>query len=171
VVAQVMNPADIAGELSAKLRLPPELRRPAANPNRISDGELQQTTHLVSIAANTISEMARRNKVIESEARAYVEKHKAETEAAKELNVALQGQIESLQSRMDEMAIEFQGRVQELQDKLNACREDLERKTRDAEMARQWLVYLSAEVMERLGDAPAKLEELARETRAGLRPD
>ena len=69
---------------------------------------------------------------------------------------------------MDEMAAEFQGRVLELQGKLASTRAELELKARDAELARQWLVYLSTEIMERLGDAPMKLDELARETRAGL---
>ena len=41
--------------------------------------------------------------------------------------------------------------------------------TPEADLARQWLVYLSSEIMDRLGNAPMKLEELARETRAGLK--
>ncbi len=136
----------------------------------ISDRELQQTTDIVSRAADTIAEMARRNKVIEGEARKQIDKHKSEADAAHMRNSELQAKVESLQGRMDEMASEFQGRVLELQGKLTACRSELEAKSREADLARQWLVYLSSEIMERLGDAPSKLDDLARATRGALRP-
>ncbi len=136
----------------------------------ISDRELQQTTDVVSRAADTIAEMARRNKIIETEARKQIDKHKSEADAAHMRNSELQAKVESLQARMDEMASEFQGRVLELQGKLTACRSELEAKSREADLARQWLVYLSSEIMERLGDAPSKLDDLARATRGALRP-
>lgn len=145
------------------------MKRASSEPRPlISDRELQQTTDIVSRAADTIAEMARRNKVIEAEARKQIEKHKAEADAAHLRAAELQAKVDSLQMRMDEVASDFQGRVLELQGKLTACRADLELKTREADLARQWLVYLSSEIMDRLGNAPMKLEELARETRAGL---
>jgi uncharacterized coiled-coil DUF342 family protein len=158
-------------DLGERLRAPNEPKRVAETRPQISDRELQQTTEIVTRAADTIAEMARRNKIIETEARKQVEHYKAEADVAHQRCAELQAKVESLQARMDEMASEFQGRVLELQGKLTACRSDLEVKTRDADLARQWLVYLSNEVMQRLGDAPAKLDDLVRQTRAGLRED
>lgn len=172
MIANLLKPAgeDRVGDSGDKLRAMVDLKRAASASPRptISDRELQQTTDIVSRAADTIAEMVRRNKAIEAEARKQVEKHKADAEAAHRRAAELQMRVDAMQARMDEMATEFQGRVQELQGKLGASRAELEVKTRDADLARQWLVYLSTEIMERLADAPAKLEELARETRAGL---
>lgn len=172
VVAHLLKPAleERAGDPGEK-RWSVDAKRTSAEPRTvISDRELQQTSDIVSRAADTIAEMARRNKVIEGEARKQIEKHKGEADAAHLRNSELQAKIDALQARMDEMASEFQGRVLELQGKLTACRADLEAKTRDADLARQWLVYLSSEITERLGDAPTKLDELARATRNGIRP-
>ncbi len=174
MIAQLLKPAleERAGEPAEKGRWAVDMKRPATDPRQlISDRELQQTTDVVSRAANTISEMARRNKVIEAEARKLIEKHKGEADAAHLRNAELQAKVDSLQARMDEMAAEFQGRVLELQGKLTASRAELDVKTRDADLARQWLVYLSSEIMDRLGDAPSKLDELERATRAGLQVD
>jgi hypothetical protein len=173
VIAHLLKPsqgerADDSGE---KPRLNMDLKRAVETRQLISDRELQQTTDVVTRAADTIAEMARRNKVIEQEARKVIEKHKAEADAAHLRAAELQAKVDALQARMDDMASEFQGRVLELQGKLTSCRADLDLKTRDAELARQWLVYLSTEIMDRLGDAPLKLDELARETRAGLSLD
>jgi hypothetical protein len=169
VIAHLLKPGagERAADSSDKVRLQPEARR-SEQRGIISDRELQQTTDIVSRAADTIAEMARRNKVIEAEARKAIETHKAEADEAHQRAAELQARVDSLQARMDEMAAEFQGRVLELQGKLASSRAELELKARDAELARQWLVYLSTEIMERLGDAPMKLDELARETRAGL---
>jgi len=168
VVAHLLKPAPVerAGDSGDRLRMPLESKRNADARPLISDRELQQTTEIVTRAADTIAEMSRRNKIIESEARKQVEHFKAESDAAHQRCAELQAKVESLQGRMDEMASEFQGRVLELQGKLTACRSDLEVKTRDADLARQWLVYLSNEVTQRLGDAPARLDDLMRQTRA-----
>jgi len=173
VVAHLLKPAAMerTADLGERLRTPQEVKRHADTRPLISDRELQQTTEIVTRAADTIAEMARRNKIIESEARKQVEHFKAEADSAHQRCAELQAKVETLQARMDEMASEFQGRVLELQGKLTACRSDLETKTRDADLARQWLVYLSNEVMQRLGDAPAKLDDLVRQTRAGLRDE
>ena len=173
MVAHLLKPAAMerAADLGERLRMPAEAKRNPETRLLISDRELQQTTEIVTRAADTISEMARRNKMIENEARKQVEHFKSESDAAHQRCAELQAKVESLQARMDEMASEFQGRVLELQGKLTACRSDLEVKTRDADLARQWLVYLSNEVMQRLGDAPAKLDELARQARSGFRDD
>jgi hypothetical protein len=170
VIAHLLKPAqgERAGDSGEKPRSNTDLKRSVEPRQLISDRELQQTTDVVSRAADTIAEMARRNKVIEVEARKLIEKHKAEADAGHLRAAELQGKVDALQARMDDMASEFQGRVLELQGKLTSCRADLDLKTRDAELARQWLVYLSTEIMDRLGDAPLKLDELARETRAGL---
>ena len=170
MIAHLLKPApgERVGDSGEKPRVPVDMKRVSEARPLISDRELQQTTDIVSRAADTIAEMARRNKVIESEARKLIDKHKTEADAAHLRAAELQAKVDSLQTRMDEMAAEFQGRVLELQGKLTACRADLDLKTRDAELARQWLVYLSTEIMDRLGDAPTKLEDLARETRAGL---
>ena len=172
MVAHLLKPAsaDRASDLGDKLRLMTEAKRAEAR-SSISDRELQQTTDIVSRAADTISEMLRRNKIIETEARKQIDHFKQEADSAHLRCAELQAKVDSLQSRMDEMATEFQGRVLELQGKLTACRADLDNKTRDADLARQWLVYLSTEIMERLGDAPNKLDELARQTRANFAPD
>ena len=173
MVAHLLKPAamDRPGDFSDRLRAPGEVKRNPDNRSAISDRDLQQTTEIVTRAADTIAEMARRNKIIETEARKQVEHYKLEADSAHQRCAELQAKVESLQARMDEMASEFQGRVLELQGKLTACRSDLDVKTRDADLARQWLVYLSNEVMQRLGDAPAKLDELARQTRGALRED
>jgi chromosome segregation ATPase len=170
VISHLLKPAQ--GERSAdsgeKPRVNVELKRAVEPRPFLSDRDLKQTTDIVSRTADAISEMARRNEAIETEARKVIERHKQEAEAAKSRAAELQATVDSLQARMDEMAADFQGRVAELQGKLTTCRSDLELKTRDAELARQWLVYLSTEIGQRLGDAPHKLEELAAETRAGL---
>jgi chromosome segregation ATPase len=173
VVAHLLKPAAMErpGDLGERLRAPTEAKRNADARPLISDRELQQTTEIVTRAADTISEMARRNKIIEGEARKQVEHYKSEADSAHQRCAELQAKVESLQARMDEMASEFQGRVLELQGKLTACRSDLEVKTRDADLARQWLVYLSNEVMQRLGDAPARLDDLARQTRVPFRDE
>ena len=165
MIAHLLKPAqgERAGDSGEKLRVNFEPKRVAESRQLISDRELQQTTDVVTRAAETIAEMARRNKVIE--------KHKSEADGAHLRAAELQAKVVSLQARMDEVTAEFQGRVLELQGKLTSCRADLELKTRDAELARQWLVYLSTEIMDRLGDAPLKLDELARETRASLNVD
>lgn len=170
MIANLLKPAqgERAGDSGEKPRPNVELKRTVEPRKLISDRELQQTTDIVTRAADTISEMVRRNKAIEAEARKVVEKHKAEADAAHLRAAELQAKVDSLQARLDEMASEFQGRVLELQGKLTSCRADLDLKTRDAELARQWLVYLSTEIMDRLGDAPLKLDELAGETRGGL---
>ncbi len=172
MVAQLLKPAsaDRAGDLSEQIRSLTEPKRADARPV-ISDRELQQTTDIVSRAADTITEMLRRNKIIETEARKQIEHYKSEADTAHQRCAELQAKVDSLQARMDDMASEFQGRVLELQGKLTACRADLDAKTRDADLARQWLVYLSTEIMDRLGDAPNKLDELARQTRANFTPD
>lgn len=172
MVAQLLKPAsaDRAGDLSEQLRSLSEAKRADTRPV-ISDRELQQTTDIVSRAADTITEMLRRNKIIEGEARKQIEHYKNEADTAHQRCAELQAKVDSLQTRMDDMASEFQGRVLELQGKLTACRADLDAKTRDADLARQWLVYLSTEIMDRLGDAPNKLDELARQTRASFTPD
>ncbi len=172
MVAHLLKPAsaDRASDLGDQLRLMTEAKRAEAR-SSISDRELQQTTDIVSRAADTISEMLRRNKIIETEARKQIDHFKQEADSAHLRCAELQAKVDSLQSRMDEMATEFQGRVLELQGKLTACRADLDNKTRDADLARQWLVYLSTEIMERLGDAPNKLDELARQTRANFSAD
>jgi len=173
VIAHLLKPAhgERAGDSGEKPRVNFESKRAIEPRQLISDRELQQTTDVVTRAAETISEMARRNKVIEVEARKIIDKHKSEADSAHLRAAELQAKVDSLQTRMDEMTAEFQGRVLDLQGKLTSCRADLELKTRDAELARQWLVYLSTEIMDRLGDAPLKLDELARETRAGLNMD
>ncbi len=173
MIAHLLKPAqgERAGDSGEKLRVNFEPKRVAESRQLISDRELQQTTDVVTRAADTIAEMARRNKVIEAEARKVIEKHKSEADGAHLRAAELQAKVVSLQARMDELTAEFQGRVLELQGKLTSCRADLELKTRDAELARQWLVYLSTEIMDRLGDAPLKLDELARETRASLNVD
>jgi hypothetical protein len=112
--------------------------------------------------ADTIMEMGRRNKVMEAEAR------KAKADAAQQRAAELQAHADLLEMRMDEMAAEFQGYVLDLQGRLRTCRAELELRTREAELSREWLIYLSSEIMNRLGDAPAKLAELARETRAAF---
>lgn len=172
MVAQLLKPtsAERAGDLSEQLRSLSEAKRSDSRP-LISDRELQQTTDIVSRAADTITEMLRRNKIIETEARKQIDHYKQEADAAHQRCAELQAKTDSLQARMDDMASEFQGRVLELQGKLTACRADLDAKTRDADLARQWLVYLSTEIMDRLGDAPNKLDELARQTRANFTPD
>jgi chromosome segregation ATPase len=173
VVAHLLKPAAMErpGDLGERLRVPTEAKRNLDSRPALSDRDLQQTTEIVTRAADTIAEMARRNKIIENEARKQVEHFKLEADSAHQRCAELQAKVESLQSRMDEMASEFQGRVLELQGKLTACRSDLEVKTRDADLARQWLVYLSNEVMQRLGDAPAKLDELARQARTPFRDE
>lgn len=135
----------------------------------ISDKDLQQTTDIVSRAADTLAELAKRNASIQAEARQQLDRQRGEIDAAYRRNGELQAEVDNLQARMDEMAAEFQSRVVDLQSKLAAARVECEAKAREADLARQWLAYLSAEIRERLGDAPAKLEELARATRAGLR--
>lgn len=158
-----------AADTGEKPRMHVELRRAPVEPRPyISDHGLKQTTDMVSRAADALSEMSRRNEAIEAEARKVIEKCKQETVAERQRADALQSKVEALQLRMDEMAMEFQGRVSDLQVKLSSSRAELELKTRDADLARQWLVYLSTEISQRLGDAPSKLDELARETRAGL---
>ena len=173
MIAHLLKPAqgERAGDSGEKPRMNVDVKRSAEPRQLISDRDLQQTTDIVTRAADTIAEMARRNKVIEAEARKAIDKHRAEADAAHLRAAELQAKVDSLQARMDEMAGEFQGRVLELQGKLTSCRADLDLKTRDAELARQWLVYISTEIMDRLGDAPLKLDELARETRAGLNID
>ena len=173
MIAHLLKPAqgERAGDSGEKPRMNVDVKRNAETRPLISDRDLQQTTDIVTRAADTIAEMARRNKVIEAEARKAIDKHRAEADAAHLRAAELQAKVDSLQARMDEMAGEFQGRVLELQGKLTSCRADLDLKTRDAELARQWLVYISTEIMDRLGDAPLKLDELARETRAGLNID
>jgi hypothetical protein len=131
--------------------------------------ELQGMSDILSRAADTITEMARRNQVMQAEARRAIQAHKAEAEAAQERAAEIQAHADLLETRMDEMAAEFQGYVLDLQGKLTSCRADLELRTREAELSREWLVYLSSEIMDRLGDAPAKLNELTRETRSGFR--
>jgi uncharacterized protein YoxC len=173
VVAHLLKPAlgERAGDSGERLRVNFDSKRAVESRQLISDRELQQTTDVVTRAADTISEMARRNKVIEAEARKLIDKHKQEADGAHLRAAELQAKVDSLQSRMDEVTAEFQGRVLELQGKLTSCRADLDLKTRDAELARQWLVYLSTEIMDRLGDAPLKLDEITRETRASLGMD
>ncbi len=170
MIAHLLKPAqgERAGDSGEKPRMQVEMKRTVEPRQLISDRELQQTTDIVTRAADTITEMARRNKVIEVEARKVIEKHKAEADSAHLRAAELQAKVDSLQARMDEMAADFQGRVLDLQGKLTSCRADLDLKTRDAELARQWLVYLSTEIMDRLGDAPLKLDELARESRGSL---
>jgi hypothetical protein len=126
------------------------------------------TTDIILRTADTIMEMARRNKVMEAEARKAIEAQKAKADAAQQRAAELQAHADSLEMRMDEIAAEFQRYVLDLQGRLASCRAELELRTREAELSREWLIYLSSEIMNRLGDAPAKLAELARETRAGL---
>jgi hypothetical protein len=113
--------------------------------------------------------MARRNKVMQAEAQRAIGAHRAEADAARNRAAELQEYADLLETRMDEMAAEFQGYVLDLQGKLTLCRVNLELRTREAELSREWLVYLSSEIMDRLGDAPAKLNELTHETRSGFR--
>jgi hypothetical protein len=141
---------------------------PGEQPGIISDSELHRTTDIVSRAADLVAELARRNRVIDANAREMIEAHKAEADAAQERAAELQVHADMLETRMDEMAAEFQGYVLDLQGKLTSCRADLDLRTREAQLSREWLVYLSSEIMDRLGDAPAKLNKLARETRSGL---
>ena len=173
MVAHLLKPAAMerAADLGERLRAPTDAKRNLDTRPSISDRDLQQTTEIVTRAADTIAEMGRRNKIIESEARKQVEHYKSEADTAHQRCAELQAKVESLQARMDELASEFQGRGVELQGKLTACRSDLEVKTRDADLARQWLVYLSNEVTQRLGDAPARLDDLARQTRVPFRDE
>jgi DNA repair exonuclease SbcCD ATPase subunit len=174
VISHLLKPAqgERAADSGEKLRVNVELKRPVIQPRPfLSDGDLKQTTDFIARTADAISEMARRNEAIEAHARKLIERHKQDADAARLRAAELEANVSALQARMDEMAADFQGRVAELQDKLTSSRADLELKTKDAELARQWLVYLSTEITQRLGDAPLKLEELAAETRAGLGVD
>ena len=123
MVAHLLKPASVGrgSDLGDQLRLMSEAKRAEAS-SSISDRELQQTTDIVSRAADTISEMLRRNKIIETEARKQIDHFKQEADSAHQRCAELQVKVDSLQSRMDEMATEFQGRVLELQGKLTACR-------------------------------------------------
>ena len=59
-----------------------------------------------------------------------------------------------------------QGEQPEALSRLTTTIASLEEKTRDAEFANEWLVYLSTEIRQRLSDAPSKLAEMSRDVRA-----
>lgn len=131
----------------------------------IADNDLRDSTDLVSKAADTISEMARRNQELEAAASRAVLHYKSEAEAANKRNAELQSRIESLESDFHSQVGDYQHRIEDLQTRLTQALASLEEKTQDAEFANEWLAYLSTEIRQRLADAPKKLAEMSREVR------
>ena len=81
-------------------------------------------------------------------------------------NTELGTRLESLENDFQMQVHEFQSRLEDLQGRLTTTIASLEEKTRDAEFANEWLVYLSTEIRQRLADAPSKLAEMSRDVRA-----
>jgi chromosome segregation ATPase len=173
VVAQLKELADLVG-IQRDVRMKPAHERMSGSFGRTTrghasalvDNDLRDATDLVSKAADTIAEMARRNQELEAAASRAVLHYKSEAESSNKRNIELGSRLESLENDFQMQVNEFQSRLEDLQSRLTSTIASLEEKTRDAEFANEWLVYLSTEIRQRLSDAPSKLAEMSRDVRA-----
>ncbi len=174
MVAQLKELADLVG-IQRDVRLKPAHDRVSGmsfgrttrgHVGALVDNDLRDATDLVSKAADTIAEMARRNQELEAAAARAVLHYKSEAESANKRNTELGSRLETLETDFQMQVNEFQSRLEDLQGRLTTTIASLEEKTRDAEFANEWLVYLSTEIRQRLSDAPSKLAEMSRDVRA-----
>lgn len=171
MVAQLKELADLVGnQRDVRMKSAGErsnfARTARANVGAFVDNDLRDATDLVSKAADTIAEMARRNQELEAAASRAVLHYKSEAEASNKRNTELKGRIEALENDLNNQAHDFQRRLEDLQSRLTATLSSLEEKSSDAEFANEWLAYLSTEIRQRLADSPARLAEMSRDVRA-----
>ena len=173
MVAQLKELADLVGnQRDVRMKSASErisgvsFGRSRISAGALVDNDLRDATDLVSKAADTISEMARRNQELEAAASRAVLHYKSEVESANKRNTELNTRMEALEAEFHAQVSEFQHRLEDMQSRLTTTMSALEEKTRDAEFANEWLSYLSTEIRQRLSDAPSKLSDMSRDVRA-----
>lgn len=173
MVAQLKELVDLVGNQrdvrmkSVSERISGSLGRSSrGSAGALADNELRDATDIVSKAADTIAEMARRNQELEAAASRAVLHYKSEAETANKRNSDLSARLENLEAEFHAQVSEFQHRIEDMQSRLTAAAAALEEKTQDAEFANEWLAYLSTEIRQRLSDAPKKLAEMSRDVRS-----
>lgn len=116
----------------------------------------------IAKAANTISELVKRNQTLRAEAEAILASARAEAELERERANKLQADLDGAMADRSRLLQEHDRRVRELNaDKQNIA-DRLEKTTADLDLANQWLDYLNSHVQSQLGDAMKKAEVMFR---------
>lgn len=116
----------------------------------------------IAKAANTISELVKRNQMLRADAEAALANVRAECDAEKDRADKLQAELDAALSDRSRLVQDTERRLRELSAGKQELADRLEKTTADLDLANQWLEYLSSHVQAQLSEAIKKADGMFR---------